>query len=62
MMSFTEWLKVREDFHQGTGGMGASIPLKPKQKRGGVTLTTPPDNKVEKGQAVQGTRRDDGNG
>jgi hypothetical protein len=60
MITFSQWLKLREDFHQGTGGAGVTLPLKSKRKRSSQTPI--PTFNLQAGQGVQGTRRDDGNG
>jgi len=59
--SFKEWIKIREQFHQGMGSLGASLPLKSKTKRK-YHLTSVPQLNIDRGQSYQGTRRDDGNG
>jgi hypothetical protein len=65
IMSFAEWMEMmHEDFHQGVGALGTSLPLPPKSGRKKVrtqTLNPQPMN-IDRGQGVQGTRRDDGNG
>lgn len=63
-LSFKDWLKLREDFHQGSGALGASLPLKPKKERkvGKQPLTPNPMTSIDRGQGIQGTKRDDGNG
>lgn len=64
MISFKDWLKLREDFHQGTGALGASLPINVNRKRKirKQLLTPYPIMKIDVGQGVQGTKRDDGNG
>lgn len=63
MVSFKEWLKLREDFHQGSGALGASLPLKPKRKgKQKDSLTDNPMFNIGHGQSYQGTKKDDGNG
>lgn len=65
IMSFAKWLSMREDFHQGMGALGASLPMKPKndsKKTKKQPLTQNPMFNIDQGQSVQGTRRDDGNG
>lgn len=60
---FSEWLRMREDFHQGVGAMGASLPLKPKRKIRKYEEPSPnPMFNIDRGQSYQGTKRDDGNG
>jgi hypothetical protein len=61
-ISFTEWLKLREDFGQGTGALGMSLPMKPKRGMRRSNLTSNPMFNINRGQSYQGTRRDDGNG
>jgi hypothetical protein len=63
-LTFKEWLKLREDFHQGGGALGASLPLKPKKERKVWKQPSTPNSmmSIDRGQGVQGTKRDDGNG
>lgn len=61
-MSFGEWMKLREDFGQGIGATGASLPLKPKRGKRKTNLTPNPMLRIDRGQSYQGTKKDDGNG
>ena len=60
--SFSEWLKFREDFGQGVGATGASLPLKPGKRKRRNNLTPNPVFNIDRGQSYQGTSKDDGNG
>jgi hypothetical protein len=62
LVSFSEWLKLREDFGQGIGALGSSLPMKPKRGRRRSNLTPNPMFNLDRGQSYQGTKRDDGNG
>lgn len=62
-LNFIEWLKVREDFGQGIGATGASLPLKNKKKvKQNVYFTPNPMFRIDRGQSYQNTKKDDGNG
>jgi hypothetical protein len=60
-LTFSQWLKMREDFGQGIGALGASLPLKPKRGKR-EKLTPNPMFNIDRGQSYQGTKKDDGNG
>lgn len=62
LISFTKWIKLREDFGQGIGATGASLPVKSKKRKQKFNLTPNPMFRIDRGQSYQGTKKDDGNG